>query len=86
MRIASGIREGKSMDKVKYEIKESFGILSSTPGKWNKEFNLVSWNDGEPKYDLRQWAPDHSAMGKGISLNREEARKLYELLSERFGG
>ena len=74
------------MDKVKHEIKEAFGVLSATPSKWQKEFNLVSWNDAEPKYDIRQWSPDHSAMGKGISLNREEAQALYELLHELFGG
>ena len=74
------------MDKIKFEIKETYGILSTTPGKWNKEFNLVSWNEAEPKYDLRQWAPDHSSMGKGISLNREEAESLFKYLRNLFGG
>ena len=77
---------GGIMDKIKFEIKETYGILSTTPGKWNKEFNLVSWNEAEPKYDLRQWAPDHSSMGKGISLNREEAESLFKYLRNLFGG
>lgn len=46
----------------------------------SKELNLISRNDGEPKYDIRQWAPDHAKMGKGISLSREEAEELKTLL------
>ena len=37
------------------EIKENLGILSESPKGWSKELNLVSWNDKEPKYDLREW-------------------------------
>ena len=60
----------------------SFGILSSTPSGWTKELNLISWNGGEPKYDIRQWAPDHAKMGKGVSLSREEAEELKNLLTK----
>ena len=48
------------MSEVKCEIIENLGILSSSPSGWTKELNLISWNDGEPKYDVRQWSPDHS--------------------------
>ena len=68
------------MDEVKFEVIESFGILSTSPSGWTKELNLVSWNGGEPKYDVRQWSPDHTKMGKGITLTDEEAQKLKELL------
>lgn len=70
------------MDEVKYTIIESFGVLSTTSSGWTKELNLISWNDGEPKYDVRQWSPDHAKMGKGISLTREEAEELKNLLSK----
>ena len=70
------------MDELKYEIIESFGILATTPSGWTKELNLVSWNGGEPKYDIRQWAPDHAKMGKGVSLSREEAEELKQLLTK----
>ena len=70
------------MEEVKYEIVESFGILSTTPSGWTKELNLISWNGGEPKYDIRQWAPDHAKMGKGVSLSREEAEELKDLLTK----
>ena len=65
---------------IKYEIIESFGILSTTQSGWTKELNLISWNGGEPKYDIRQWAPEHAKMGKGVSLSREEAEELKKLL------
>lgn len=70
------------MEELKYEIVESFGILSTTPSGWTKELNLISWNGGEPKYDIRQWAPDHAKMGKGVSLSREEAEELKNLLTK----
>lgn len=70
------------MEELKYEIIESLGLLSTTPSSWTKELNLVSWNGAEPKYDIRQWSPDHAKMGKGISLSREEAQELLQLLGK----
>ncbi len=67
------------MEDVKYQIVESFGILSTSTSGWTKELNLISWNGGDFKYDIRQWSPDHSKMGKGISLSREEAEELKNL-------
>ena len=70
------------MERVKCEIIESFGVLSTSPSGWTKELNLISWNGSEPKFDVRQWSPDHSKMGKGISLSREEAEELKKLLTK----
>ena len=70
------------MTEVKYRIIELLGVLSNTPSGWTKELNLISWNDGEPKYDIRQWSPDHSKMGKGVSLSRDEAQELVNLLGK----
>lgn len=41
----------------KFEIIKEIGVLSEGSKGWRKELNLVSWNDAEPKYDLRDWAP-----------------------------
>ena len=68
------------MPDIKYEIIQKLGVISTTKGGWTKELNLISWNDGEPKYDIRQWAPDHEKMGKGISLSKEETQELLKLL------
>ena len=70
------------MVDVKFDIIEYLGILSTSPSGWTKELNLVSWNDGKPKFDVRQWSPDHEKMGKGISLSREEAEELKKLLTK----
>ncbi len=68
------------MAEVKFEIIEEIGVLSENARGWRKELNRVSWNDAAPKYDLRDWAPNHEKMGKGITLTEEEAMKLKELL------
>lgn len=67
------------MPELKYEVTEEFGVLSEKNG-WTRELNLVSWNDREPKFDIRDWSPDKSKMGKGITLTTEEIKKLKELL------
>jgi hypothetical protein len=69
------------MAEIKFEIKENVGTLSQSPKGWSKELNLISWNGKEPKYDLRDWDPDHVKMGKGITLNLDELQKLRDLLN-----
>ena len=66
------------MADIKYEITEEIAVLSESPKGWTKELNMVSWNDREPKYDLREWAPNHEKMGKGITLTREEMQKIVD--------
>ena len=68
------------MADFKYEIVEEIGVLSESPKGWRKELNRISWNGGAPKYDIRDWAPGHEKMGKGITLSEEEIRKLKEFL------
>ena len=68
------------MAEFRYEIVEELGVISENRSGWTRELNLVSWNGGEPKYDLRDWAPEHEKMGKGVTLTEEEATKLKELL------
>ena len=70
------------MGDIKYEIYKELGTLSESSRGWKKELNLVSWNDKEPKYDLRDWSLGHDKMGKGITLSKEEIIKLKEILNE----
>lgn len=70
------------MAELKFEIKENLGILSESSKGWTKELNLVSWNDREPKFDIREWDPEHQKMGKGITLSKEEMLNLKELMSK----
>ncbi len=69
------------MAEIKYEITENFGVLSESNKGWNKELNLISWNDREPKYDIRDWSPDHEKMGKGVTLSKDELKELKKLLN-----
>lgn len=75
------------MSEFKYEIIEDLGNIGEpTPTGWQKKLTFVSWNEGEPKYDIRSWSPDMSRMGKGLSLTKEELLDLnnilYHLLDE----
>lgn len=68
------------MADIKYEIKKEIGVISENSKGWKKEINLISWNDGTPKYDIRDWAPGREKMGKGITLTEDELKKLKELI------
>jgi hypothetical protein len=69
------------MSDFSYEIKKEIAVLSESKNGWTKEINLISWNGREPKYDIRDWAPAHEKMGKGVTLQKEELFKLKEVLN-----
>ena len=71
------------MADLKYEIIEKVRVISTNQKGWTKELNLISWNDYPPKYDLREWSPDHEKMGKGITLTKEDVKLLREVLNMR---
>ena len=70
------------MAEIKYEIKETLGVLSENNKGWSKELNLISWNDREAKFDVRDWSPEHEKMGKGVTFSKEELIKLREILND----
>ena len=70
------------MAEIKYDIIQKIAVLAQRPRGWERQLNLISWNDGEPKYDIRDWSPDGSRMGKGISLSAEELGALKGILEE----
>jgi hypothetical protein len=76
---------GGMMADISFDILKHFGVLSEERTGWKKELNLVSWNGRNPKLDIRDWAPGHEKMGKGITLSSEEARTLVELLDKAAG-
>jgi hypothetical protein len=69
------------MSDISFDILKHFGVISEEKGGWKKELNLVSWNGRNPKIDIRDWAPGHEKMGKGITLTAEEAAKVIELIT-----
>ena len=68
--------------EIKYEIINHIGVISESPSGWKRELNRISWNGGEPKYDLRDWSPDHQKMGKGITLSESDLRSLKGIIDE----
>lgn len=68
------------MADIKFEIKETIGIISESSKGWKKELNLISWNGKEAKYDLREWSPEHEKIGKGVTLSIDELKALKDLL------
>ena len=86
------------MSEIKYEIIKKIGVLSkpalsrvegSAPALskaegsgWAKELNVISWNGRDAKYDIRDWSPDRTKMGKGVTLSKEELLALKELLNK----
>lgn len=43
------------MSEIKCTTIEKIGIIRQGANGWNKELRLVSWNDADPKYDIRDW-------------------------------
>jgi hypothetical protein len=69
------------MPEFSYEIKKHIGVISEGSGGWTRELNLISWNGKEPKYDIRDWGPEHEKMGKGITLSAKDVKALQELFA-----
>ena len=69
------------MAEFRFKIVKHFGVLGVGNSGWSKELNYVSYNDAPAKYDIRDWAPDHTKMGKGVTLNEEEFESLSALIS-----
>ncbi len=70
------------MANIKYEIIENVGTISENSKGWSKEVNLISWNDREPKFDIRDWSVNHEKMGKGVTLSKEELIALRDILND----
>ncbi|SCG83169.1 putative protein TP_0352 [Proteiniborus sp. DW1] len=70
------------MADIKYEIIQEIAVISGSAKGWTKELNLISWNDREAKYDIRDWSPNKEKMGKGITLTKEELISLRDALNK----
>ena len=70
------------MAEIKYEVVQRIAVLSQRPRGWERQLNLVSWNERDPKFDLREWSPDHTKMGKGITLTYEEMQAVCDAFAD----
>ena len=72
-------------DRVRFDLMEHIGVLSMKDNGWTREVNIVSWNGGAAKVDIREWDPDHKRMTKGVTLFEDEAETLTKVLARRYG-
>ena len=72
-------------DPVRFDLMERIGVLSRKENGWTREVNIVAWNDGPGKVDIREWDPDHKRMTRGVTLFEDEAEKLTKILARRYG-
>ena len=71
------------MAEFTFEIEEHLLVLSENDKGWTKELNRVAFNGAPAKYDIRTWSPDHSKMGKGITLSNEEFQVLLDAFANK---
>lgn len=77
------MREKERGADIKFEIVEKIGVIKTYPTGWSKEINLVEWNDGPAKYDIRDWDHDHQRMSRGVTLHEDEMQRMLDVLSQR---
>ena len=76
--------EKNNNGEVTFEIREFIGALdAANDNGWRRELNLVSWNGGAPKLDIREWSPDHTRMSRGITMSEEHGIRVAQLLAQR---
>lgn len=70
-------------EKITYDVVRNIGVIADN-GAWETQINMISWNHGAPKFDIRKWNVETDRMSKGISLTESEARALARVLTEYF--
>lgn len=70
----------QNKSEVYFQVIEHIGVLNKNSKGWSKEINLISWNGGTPKFDIRDWDEEHEHMSKGITLKSDECKRLLESL------
>ncbi|MGE5472615.1 MAG: YdbC family protein [Ignavibacteriales bacterium] len=69
------------MSEISYDIIKKVGVIGESTKGWKKEFNLISWNGREAKYDIRDWSEGNEKMGKGVTLSKDELGELKKILN-----
>ena len=76
--------DNNSNGPIEFKLVEKLGILERHKSGWCREINIVAWNGGRPKFDIRDWDPNHIRMSRGITLYENEAIKLTKILAQRL--
>ena len=70
--------------KAKLTMYNHIGKLCEPNNGYTKEFNLVSWNNREPVYDIRTWNTEHTEWKEGITITYNEMCKFRKLSNDYF--
>ena len=70
--------------EVTFDIIEHIAVIKSNENGGNKEVNIVAWNGGQPKVDIREWHAEHDRMTRGITLTEPEAEKMAKAIGMRM--
>ena len=63
-----------------FKIISTLAVLSEGNKGWTKQLNFMTWGDRPAQYDIRSWNEDHTKMGKGITLSKDELKNLRDVL------
>ena len=79
-------RSRRGGGRVTWDLMENLVVFGQRRDTgWTKEANIVCWNGGSPKLDIREWDPNHERMSRGITLYEAEAERLARILCKRYG-
>lgn len=70
------------MPEFKYDLYSEVAVLSETERGISTEVNIISFNEGKRKLDIRKWDKKNDRMLKGIALTKAEALLLLETLKD----
>ena len=70
-------------ERISYKVIANVGTLAKYQSGWSKEVNIVSWNEGPAKLDIRDWSEDHEKMSRVITLNADEVQRLIDSVQSR---
>ena len=70
-------------EDISFTILEHLGVLRASAAGWTRELNYISWCDRPPKYDIREWTPDHKKSTRGMTFTDYEMRKICEWVGSR---
>ena len=75
--------EGAAPDAISFRIIEHLGVLRASAAGWTRELNYVSWNNRPPKFDIREWTPNHEKSSKGMTFTDYEMGRICEWMAAR---
>ena len=77
------VKGGSGLPKL--NILQKIAVLGKTEDEWSREFNIVSFNERAPRFDIREWLPDHKKSRNGKMLSEREMEMIAGAYEQHFG-